>query len=164
MKLILATLAMVHTNHAADVAVQHFEKPGPNLHMHSRGVLCKTNKAQDYNVENDDFDFSKLTEHAMTTLHSSIKTLEILPRCAIFQEDLMKKKREAVEKGDDDKALHLTEVLRDLDKPTQIIQTFEKDYPSYRTIDRKRKESEKCIESVKKINIITFPSFRNPLS
>lgn len=164
LKLIVATLAMVHTTKAADVSVMLPHEPGPMLHMHSRGVLCQTTKAQNYNIENDDFDFSKLTEDTMKTLHTSLHTLEVLHRCAVFQEDLMKKRREAVERGDDNKALHLTEVLRDLDKPTQIIQTFMNDYPSFRTIDRRRKESGKCIKKVIEINVLTFPYFRNLLS
>lgn len=138
LKLIVATLVMVHTTKAADVAVMLPHEPGPMLHMHSRGVLCQTTKAQNYNIENDDFDFSKLTENAMTTLHTSLHTCDVLNRCAVLQEDLMKKRREALDANMQDVYTKLLKTENDLTKYTNIIQTFMNDYPSFRTIDKKR--------------------------
>lgn len=76
----------------------------------------------------------------------------------------MKKRREAVEIENYEKVCRLEGTLKDLETPIQVIQAFMNDYPSLYSAQTKRERSEKCIESVKKINILTFPYFRNLLS
>lgn len=161
-KLALATLLMAHTTHAADIAVMPFQEPGPMLHMHSRGVLCQTTQAQQHNIENDGFNFSDLTEHAMKTLHTSLQTCDVLHRCAVFQEDLKEKRRLAVD--DHVLAKKLQNDFEKLQEPIHIIQNFAHNYPYLQGIKPKQEESEKCIESIKAINILTFPYFMSHLS
>ena len=156
-KLILATLALLQTSNAAQMELLQAVNPGSILYLKSRGILDKSNAAQGTNMENADFDFSTLTEHAMNTLHVSLQQRNMLGHCAALQGDVREKMNEAAEIGDNERILNLMGISRDLNAPIQTIEKFINDYPFIRNIRNKRETSRECFQSVIAINTLTFP-------
>lgn len=156
-KLILAVLTLSQVTQAAQMELLQAVNPGLMVQMHSRGILDKSNAAQNDNMENADFDFSTLTEHAMNTLHVSLQQRNMLGHCAALQGNVREKMNDAAEIGDNERILNLMGISRDLNAPIQTIEKFINDYPFIRNIRNKRETSRECFQSVIAINTLTFP-------